>query len=270
MDLLSGIKYALDGNAVLFLGAGFSFGGINIEGNKILAGVGLAKKMCEEMGIETSDDLTITSSRYIDDKTCGKGLEQLIDFLRRELTCINTLDIQETIVDLPWIRIYTTNYDNVVEKATEKVGRSRSVITSTSTRYEYGKSLEEAIIHINGCINNLNKETFVEEFKITDENYLKDGFLESAWSDLFQTDLEKAKAIIFIGYSLDYDQDIKKMLSRLQVQNKCIFIDIQTISGNIEYKLNKYGSLYKIGAEGFACNVDETKKHMHRVLDLLS
>lgn len=260
MDIDEAIKHAMDRDAVLFLGAGFSFGGINAEGNEILTGSSLSRKLCDEMKIVQNDNLTITSSRYVDDPKCGKGLSELIKLLKRELTCIDTLKQQETIVDLPWIRIYTTNYDNIVEKANEKVGRNRLSITATSTRYESGKYLDEAIIHINGVINNLNEDTFIEEFKITDDNYIKDGFLQSPWSDLFQTDLEKAKVVFFIGYSLDYDQDIKKMLARLKIKDKCIFIDIPSINDNVEYKLNKYGSLHKIGVSGLEKEIIKIKE----------
>lgn len=252
MELDVSIKKAFDGEAILFLGAGFSFGGINKEGNKILTGAGLSRKLCEVMNIQESDNLTITASRFIDDDNCKLGINKLIEILKNELVCEKTLDIQKIIVALPWMRIYTTNYDNIIEKATDDIGKKRASITATSSRYNPNEYLDEAIIHINGKVEDLDENIFHEEFKITDDNYLRDGFLESKWRGLFVSDLEKAKVIIFIGYSLDYDQDIKKIISRLNIKEKCIFIDIPDLKDEAEYKLSKYGKLYKIGTSGFA------------------
>lgn len=259
MDIIQAIKNAMDGEATLFLGAGFSIGGINSSGNTIVSGSELSAKLCCAMGIEQSDDLTTTASRYVDDRVYGRGVIELINLLKSELACTETMEMQNSICELPWIRIYTTNYDNVIEVASEKVGRTRNSITATSTRYVPGENLVEAIIHINGYIKGLNESKFEDEFKITDDNYIKDGFLESPWGDLFKTDLERSKAIVFIGYSLDYDQDIKKVLARLGIKDKCVFIDIPTIKDNNAYKLEKYGELYKIGVEGFSNEIQKVK-----------
>lgn len=259
MDIESAVKYALDGEAILFLGAGFSIGGTNSDGEIIVAGSGLSHKLCDKMGTERSDNLTIVSSRYVDDPIYKKGVSSLISLLLSELTCTKTSGIQDNISQLPWIRIYTTNYDDVIEKASIKNGIIRKSITATSSKYESDKSLDEAIIHINGFIQGLNEKKFEEEFKITDDNYVKNGFLDSRWADLFKTDLERAKAVIFVGYSLDYDQDIKKMLARLCIKDKCIFIDIESLDDNNSYKLNKYGNLYKFGAEGLSEEIERVR-----------
>ena len=42
MDLNEAIEYALDGESILFVGAGFSKGATNICGENFLAGKGLA------------------------------------------------------------------------------------------------------------------------------------------------------------------------------------------------------------------------------------
>ena len=115
MELQQALKYVMDGDAVLFLGAGFSYGGSNISGGVMKVGKDLSYAICDDLKIAQSDNLTISSSRYIEDEKCKKGLDEFIDFLRAELTCAETTPEQDAICALPWTRIYTTNYDDIVE-----------------------------------------------------------------------------------------------------------------------------------------------------------
>lgn len=251
MELQQALKYVIDGDAVLFLGAGFSYGGVNVSGGEVKVGKDLSYAICDDLGIERSDNLTISSSRYIEDENCKKGLEKFIEFLRSELTCVETTFDQDAICALPWMRIYTTNYDNIVELSSEKQGISRESITITNARYSAARNMEQAIVHINGFIKKLDKNTFYDEFKITDDNYNRDGLLQSPWRNLFETDLKKAKTVMFIGYSLKYDQELVRCIANLNIKEKCVFIDCEKICGDDEFKIRRYGALHKIGTTGF-------------------
>lgn len=271
MILEEAIKYALNGEAILFLGAGFSIGGTSKKG-KLKVGADLSHAICRELGIPESDNLTISSSRYLYDDSCKRSLSEFIIFLQDELECVNTSEVQDTITKLPWKRIYTTNYDNAVEVSGKKQGIERSSITITNVRYEQGRNLEQAIIHINGYVNRLNERTFFEEFKITDDNYNRDGLLQSSWKQLFETDLIREKAIVFIGYSLQYDQELVRCIANLNIKNKCLFIDVSDIKGDNEFKIRQYGELYKIGADGFAKEIEaiiSTYRPQKQVIELM-
>lgn len=252
MELNTAIKEAYDKNAVLFLGSGFSTGGVNMLGLYMKTGKELSHAICKDLNIEMSDDLSISADRYINDDSCKKGVNKFIEFLKKECICKEASPEQEIIASLNWRRIYTTNYDNTMEVCSKKLKINRKPITITNRRYKVSQNLEQAIIHINGFIETVTSDTFFDEFKITDDSYTRDGFLESSWRNLFENDLQNAKAIIFIGYSLQYDQDIVKCISQLSVKDKCLFIDINKISSDITYKMKKYGKLETIGVEGFA------------------
>ena len=213
------------------------------------------------MRIEKSDNLTISASRYIEDDSCKKGIDKFIEFLRNELTCVETTYDQDTICSLPWMRIYTTNYDNIVEVSSEKQGKFRESITITNARYSPARTMEQAIVHINGFIKKLDKNTFYDEFKITDDNYNRDGLLQSPWRNLFETDLEKAKTVIFIGYSLKYDQELVRCIANLDIKGKCVFIDCDKLCGDDEFKIKRYGTLFKIGTTGIADEITNVEKN---------
>ncbi len=252
MELKEAIQYACDGEAILFLGAGFSFGGKNCNNSAMKVGSELSYAICDDLKIARSDNLTISATRYIIDDSCKKGLSEFIRFLKKELGCIETSKDQDIIISLPWKRIYTTNYDNAVELSSKKQGITRETVTITNARYSSGRNLEQAIIHINGYIKRLDESTFYEEFKITDENYNRDGLLQSTWRQLFEKDLEHEKAIVFIGYSLQYDQELVRCIANLNIKEKCIFIDVPQISSDNAFKIGLYGNLETIGISGFA------------------
>lgn len=208
--------------------------------------------MCDDLGISRSDNLTITATRYLEDENCKKSLKALITFLKEQLTCVETTDVQDSIIRLPWKRIYTTNYDNIVELSSEKQNIKRTTVTITNKRYKSSQNIEQAIVHINGYINTLNEKNFYDEFKITDDNYNKQGLLQSTWKNLFETDLKREKVIIFIGYSLKYDQELVKYIANLNIMKKCFFIDIETLSDDDQFKISRYGQLSLIGIEGLS------------------
>lgn len=260
MELLDAIKKALDHEGVLFLGSGFSIGGKNRKNEELKVGSGLSRAICRDLKINESDNLAISSQRYIEDPKCKKSLNDFINFLSDELTCTEVSRSQEIIASLPWKRIYTTNYDNTFECASEKSGYNRTSITITNSRYAPGRKLDQAIIHINGSILNLNEKTFYDEFKITDDNYTRNGLLQSPWKNLFDNDFESAGCIIFVGYSLQYDQELVRHIANLSIIDKCIFIDIDFNDDDKEFKISRYGKLEKIGSDGFAKRIEEVKK----------
>lgn len=76
MELKEAIQHACDGEAVLFLGSGFSFGGKNRNNSAMKVGAGLSRAICNDLKIEQSDNLTISATRYIMDDSCKKGLSK--------------------------------------------------------------------------------------------------------------------------------------------------------------------------------------------------
>lgn len=252
MELEQAIKYAIDGEAILFLGAGFSYDGTNLNNKPIKVGKDLSHAICRDLGIAESDNLTISATRYLQDSRCKKSLKEFIDFLSKELVCKETTKEQQTVIGLPWARIYTTNYDNVVEKASEISGLSRESITITNKRYMHERNLNQAIVHINGYINSVNENNFYDEFKITDDTYNKEGLIQSSWCNMFEQDLQRSKSIIFIGYSLQYDQELVRFIANQKIKEKCIFIDVPSLNEDAEFKISLYGNLQKIGLDGLA------------------
>ena len=106
----------------------------------------------------------------------------------------------------------------------------------------------------------MTEEKFFEEFKITNSNYLKSGFIDSSWGGQFIRDINTCKAIIFVGYSMKYDLELQKVMSKA-IHEKAIFIDRKNLPEEQKYIFGKWGKFYDIEVDGFA---EKIKKERER------
>jgi len=114
----SALQHAINGNAILFLGAGFTVGAKCIADEALLASRDLSKRLCDDLGIDQNPDLMGTSTFFA--KT--KGPAALVATLKSMYTIKEYAPFHKDILLLPWQRIYTTNYDNIVEKVYDEEG----------------------------------------------------------------------------------------------------------------------------------------------------
>lgn len=80
-------------------------------------------------------------------------------------------------------------------------------------------------IHLNGYIERLNVDKLDNEFKLTDHSYSCDTLIGNPWFEFMVNDFEAASAIVVIGYSMQFDIDIKRLFSAPEISQKVIFID---------------------------------------------
>lgn len=256
MNLETAIKHALNGDAMLFAGAGFSTGALNQEGKEFKRGSELCGMICDRLDMEFYDDLGYVSDRFIRTKSS----DDLIGLLHKEYICKSVSSDHEQIMKIDWKRVYTTNYDNVIEKASSNLGKYRIPIT-LSKKVSSCVNKRNTVIHLNGYIEDLTREKLYSEFKLSKSSYINDDFTNSDWITLFQQDLNNAKAIFFIGYSLKYDLDIQRLLVQTEnLREKCFFIthsdaneiDIDIMSG--------FGQVHNNGINGFSKLIGEIEQ----------
>lgn len=258
MDISQAIRYALDGNAVLFLGSGFSMGAIKADTSTFKGAWTLAhdlQKECEIPEDEMTGDLGQASEVF----QSIKSEHELVNYLINEFTAVDITPSQECIGTVNWQRIYTTNYDNVIELAYQKNKRLlKSAILSQKLSTFKDKS--NLCVHLNGRIDGLTIDKLNSEFKLTNKSYLTEEFRKSDWMSLFRTDLLTAKAIFFIGYSMQYDLDIQRLVSSLDgIKEKTFFIMRDGEKRVNQILVKRYGNVYPIGTEGFVSNIKDIK-----------
>jgi hypothetical protein len=111
MDYSRALISAADGKAILFVGAGFALGAESLNGSKFPTGPNLAKFLCNEADVRTSEDLKTASSWYLK----KKRPDELITLLQHTFSAVSIEEKHESIAGTPWKAIYTTNYDDVLE-----------------------------------------------------------------------------------------------------------------------------------------------------------
>ncbi|MFL5766182.1 MAG: SIR2 family protein [Bacteroidia bacterium] len=261
MVLETAIEKILSGRAILFTGSGFGYGAKNILDNNLLLGSDLTNYLYEMVGInkdEHDNDLKNASELFVD----GFGVHKLIELLKEQFTVKSITEEHNLIGTLPWKRVYTTNYDGIIEKAYTEAGKLLTPV-SLNEKIDQYKDFRKLCVHLNGYINKLTPDTLNSDFKLTNTSYLTTEFVNSSWISMFRSDLRTAEAIIFIGFSTSSDLDISRIMAEKleEIKEKCFFIVSPTEALISEMKLKKFGAPLKIGLLGLCEQIKEKQKN---------
>jgi hypothetical protein len=257
------ISKIANGKAVLFVGAGFSKSATSLHNDEELP---LARELANNIGrigeFNDGGDLKFAADYFLN-VCCSKSPHltyELIDYLKNVFTVKNHNSEHEIIMKVPWKRVYTTNYDDLVEISGRLAGKRYDTITIEDPTEKYSNDL--LCVHLNGSINSLNEETLNTSFKLSHSSYLSsEGFQNSNWNYIFKKDIELSSAIVFVGYSL-YDIEIEKILyENPAFREKIFFIqrvkDKDRDTTKEDYVFTKYGYLYRVGLPGFASLIEK-------------
>ena len=257
------IKKIATGKAILFVGAGFSKSAHSVHYDEELPIANELAKIIGKIGNFNDTGNLKYAADYFLNVCCNKDpllLNELIEYLKNIFTIKEPNDEHKSIIRVPWRRIYTTNYDDLVEYAARSIGKR---VTTVDIDDPTEKSSNDMLcVHINGTINKLDQSTINTKFKLSHSSYLSsESFSHSNWSYLFKKDIELSSIIVFIGYSL-YDIEIEKILyDNPAFRDKVIFIQRKVDDGKDttreDYTFNKYGKLYRIGVSGFASLIED-------------
>ena len=255
------------GRAVLFVGSGFSMDALSIskdddtnEEESMPIAFQLTKMLLNDLGEDfDSNELDVVADYYIH----RKGEDALVSLLKDRLTVKEITVHQKIVCSLDWLRVYTTNYDDVIEKGYLANNKYTTSVDTSFNIKDYQKQ-ENICVHLNGMLSNLKSDDLNNSFKLTNSSYVSpESFLNSQWSFLFRKDLERASIIIFIGYSL-YDMDIKKVLNENKFfKDKIYFITDEKIKKSDEFRLSNFGKILKIGVQGFAEILEDNKEKIN-------
>ncbi|AWR61175.1 hypothetical protein CLH65_18165 [Proteus mirabilis] len=252
------------GNALVFVGAGFSKDSININGStpplakelalqisnksaNYLKEIGADPQYIEE--IKQCDDLMVASDFFLNNIP---QKNELLKILKDNYTIKNVTQEQVDIFSIKWRKIYTTNYDNAIELSLNKSGKSVTPLTLEDEPNQY-KSAEDICLHINGRIERSKESDLDSTIKLTTSSYLSpEQFLTSSWYRQFKVDIDNSSAIVFLGYSM-YDIDIQKIFfNDPSIKNKTFFITKEGTTKFQNYKLAMFGEVINIGINSFS------------------
>ncbi len=254
MEIREAIQHALEGQAILFAGSGFSFGATNIKNKPFKTGIELRDALAAECGItETEESLENVSLLF----KKQKSPIELVRFLKEEFSLKTINDCHRTIMSVDWKRVYTTNYDRVIETAAEENEKILSPVVLCDALDDFDKSA--VCVHINGFIDRLTVSNLDTEFKLTEKSYAHETLNGKPWFELMKADFRAAEAIIVVGFSMKSDVDVQRLLSSPEMQQKTLYVtgpDLDKVSLAL---LKEYGRCEEFGTIGFARHIEQGK-----------
>ena len=236
LDLGEAIDHALDGDAVLFVGSGFSRTAINVDGEPLMTGGALAAELSATCGLAEAASLEDASEFFVDKYDAAA----LVKLLMRKFQVKQIAKEHVPFGRVPWRRVYTTNYDNVIELAYREAGRAITPLELNARLRALAEPVSRCI-HINGFIDTLDVDALTDTFKLTEASYATASFAESEWAAQLRHDISVSKATFFVGYSA-YDLDIRRILHGSEADRpKTFFVVGQDPNELTRVKLSKYG-----------------------------
>ncbi|MBI2681563.1 MAG: SIR2 family protein [Candidatus Solibacter usitatus] len=253
MDFDSALEHALDGESVLFLGAGFSLGAINSRLQPFELGTAFANRLASAVGLPTPTDLQDAAEVFLE----SRGPAALAKEVLESFQATTVAKHHTSIGSVPWRRVYTTNYDNVLEIASGKSAHPFRPVTLSEHPSDFDQN-ESICVHFNGYVERVTS-SLGDELKLTDSSYIAATIEASPWSSVFRLDLSMAKSVFFVGYSL-VDLDIARLLASTELlQEKTFFVVGTSPSRQTESRAVRYGTPKRFDSAWFGKQL-ETKR----------
>ena len=238
------------GTSILFLGAGFSAEATNVNDDEIRDVAGLVDFLLDGVGITSSKgyDLDSAAEEYLlihkEEKT-ARALHS--NFRSKTVT-----SDQRTIVTQPWYRIYTTNYDDVIERICTEEFKPLTT-REVSDPADPPMPGTTQLIHIYGNITRSSASEFKKHFLLTESQRDNSPFFHSHWMRRFHDDVLAASSLVFVGFS-GTDMDIRRLLGSLpaDVHSKVHFIVRPTTLKPTQNRMARFGQVHPIGLSALA------------------
>ncbi|WP_439556109.1 SIR2 family protein [Dyadobacter sp.] len=207
------ISQIQEGNCVLFLGAGASYGAESKNAGKIPQAQQLSNLLAEKFLGPSYMDRPLD---YVSEIAISESnLSSVQGFIANIFSPFSPSDFHKLIPSFFWRAIFTTNYDTLVEQCYHNNPNSlqelSKIVRDTRQQdiFHNNKSLPYYKLH--GCINHVNEEEI--PLILTIDQYITH---RTNRKRLFQTLQELAydKPILFVGYKLA-DPNIRAILNEL-------------------------------------------------------
>ncbi|MCW2283173.1 tetratricopeptide (TPR) repeat protein [Rhodoblastus acidophilus] len=142
------IKAIMDGDAVLFLGAGASATSTNSKGERVKQGRALAERLATEAGFPYAGEPLPDVLEAVTGHRISK--QQFVDILQAEYTSTTPSDELKKLFKYSWRRIYTWNIDDAIEN-TKHSAQTRRYVNGLSDKVSSYTGIEYVhVVHLHG------------------------------------------------------------------------------------------------------------------------
>jgi hypothetical protein len=233
--------------SILFLGSGFSLGATNIANGSPPNGKRLRRHFIQQLELpdDTDYDLQVLSDEFADGDA-----QKLRDELYRIFRLTKLTTEQAAILNEPWRRIYTTNYDDAVEL--NRLNNRLSPNTFDVSEPVPNKLPDGAVVHLHGSIRLITSENVKDNLVLGERSYVNQYVVRSPWYDQFQRDLAFSKALYIVGYSLADYHIAGLLMANPTLAERTVFIQGPNPDSMFLRRTERYGRTKFIGTDGFA------------------
>jgi hypothetical protein len=164
------------GECILFLGAGFSKEATSLLNLGVKSAWDLRKVLLQDSGEDDIDDHDLESAA----EAYVKKFDELSisNLIHRNFQIKETTSIQDIVVCQPWHRIYTSNYDDLVEKSYSSNFKSFTVKEITDD-VETPSASSTQLIHIYGNVTRISASEFKNKFLLSESQKDNSPFIKS-------------------------------------------------------------------------------------------
>lgn len=234
-------------SSILFLGSGFSLNATSIAQASPPNGKGLRRHFIEQLQLpaDTDYDLQVLSEEFAEDDS-----QKLRDELYRIFRLTKLTAGQTAVLNEPWRRIYSTNYDDAVElhRLNKKTPPNAfDVSEAVPNKLPHG-----AVVHLHGSIRLITPENVMESLVLGEGSYVNQYVVRSPWYDQFQRDLAFASAVYIVGYSLADYHIAGLLMANPKLAERTVFIQGPYPEKTFVRRTAQYGRTMFIGTDGFA------------------
>jgi hypothetical protein len=244
---IDGIEEFDPESSILFLGSGFSLGATNIANESPPNGKGLRRHFIQQLKLpaDTDYDLQVLSEEFAENDS---------QKLRNELYRIFRLSAltagQTAVLNEPWRRIYSTNYDDAVEL--HRLNKKAQPNAFDVSEPVPNKLPHGAVVHLHGSVRLITPENVKESLVLGEGSYVNQYVVRSPWYDQFQRDLAFASAFYVVGYNLADYHIAGLLMANPKLAERTVFIQGPDFDQTFVRRTAQYGRTMFIGTNGFA------------------
>ncbi|WP_169465444.1 SIR2 family protein [Massilia polaris] len=192
------------GNGTIFVGAGISLGARLPSWSKLMA------PLRKDLGAEVGEGASYLDIAELYETKHSRGV--LIQYLKDQLGDVRfqLTQTHELIVSMPVQRIYTTNFDSLLEQASRKKQINRNVIFNAS-HVGFSDTSTLSIVKLHGDLDD------ADSLVISAKDYYSYFNRNPAVADLLKVELQ-THTVLFLGYSFS-DPNFGMVLGKVAAQS---------------------------------------------------
>ena len=255
-------RLAMAGGAVCFFGAGFSREAKDQDDKGVPSTSDLEKEIRDLIGHldEETASLTDLADYANDDPQLSQKLRLM---MIKRLTLTKPTEEQVVILNAPWRALFTTNFDDVIERGV--VSSPLQIISPRSEKFSVNID-KLPVYYLHGRAKDLIETDENPSFVLSESNYID---LKEQNRNLYaqlSNEINCARAIFLIGYSLK-DLEIAKIFlsSAAEIRHRTYIVCHPDDGIIARSRLKKFGTVMPIGCSGAAKLLSELKMEESKI-----